>query len=169
MAEQFNEGEQRLLNQIYAYSAEIVHIKASDSIVQRLQAGPDPIETIAALAAELTKTVEQVVEDSLNQELPEGIVADAGRNMVNELVDISLAIGLFDEKQAEEIGSNAFIEATRIYAEQVAQEGGISQQKRDASNRDLAMLMPQGQQSAAQPAAQPMPAAATEEPGMLNQ
>ena len=42
-ATQFNEAEQRLLDQMQLYSAEIIHGKASDSILNRLNA-QDPVE-----------------------------------------------------------------------------------------------------------------------------
>ncbi len=174
MVEEFTEIEKRMLVQMNEYAKEIIHGKAADAVVQRLRAGDDPVEAMAMMGAELTKTVERVVEDSIGEELSEGLLYATGQNIINLLTEVALAAGLFEEDEAVMMASHAYIEAVRMYAEQTRDAGEVSVQKRDAANRDLAMLMPQGQQPPAQGAApaqgQPMPSATpAKAPGLLVQ
>ncbi len=162
----FSPAEQRMIEQINLYAQEIIHGKSTDAITQRLQASQDPVESMAMVGAELVKTIERVVEDAIGQELPEGILYVAGVQVINELVEVGMAMQLFDEAQAEDIGSRAFIEAVRIYAEETRQAGEVSDQRRGILQNDVAML--QGEQGQpTQPAEQPMQQAPAVPPGQM--
>lgn len=95
--------------------------KVQDEVAARLSTGNKPIDTLAQTTVWLVMMVEQDAERN-NMHISDDVLMHAGREIMEQLIEVSEALGLHEFKEAEIQG--AWYNALDMYREANSDEGG---------------------------------------------
>lgn len=106
-------------------------------VLEKLKAGRDDIGTaIGDTAAKVLRSVASGIEGK-GRQVPQDILFAAGDEVVDELIEMAVAVGFMKEEQSEKIKKQAVFEGLRVYGENEIQSGKLTPEKRAAAQAEM--------------------------------
>ncbi len=134
---QASDEEQALLDKTVAKAYEIIYeMKTAPAFLQTLQGNGNPDRGLALATTQTIATVAQAAERA-GQTLPGNVLFAAGKEVIEDLADLSAEAGIKDYSKEQDALDGAFFQAVDDFRIMMSQNGRIDQK---AYQQDLNQL-----------------------------